>query len=102
MAADSFVGDGAGEEKVEGDFTVEVLIVTAIDNTHPAAADFFIDSVVGNLFSHEGSKQSTWPGMGSSPCYSPSMANHRPPPRSIRPKVPLFQHVSCDSHRPLH
>jgi hypothetical protein len=35
MAADSVVGDGPGEEKLEGDFAVEVLILAAIDNTHP-------------------------------------------------------------------
>jgi hypothetical protein len=64
MAADSFRRRCPGEEKLEGDFAVEVLMVAAIDDTHPAAADFFIDSVTRNT---RGSKQPTWPGMGSSP-----------------------------------
>jgi hypothetical protein len=52
--ASGFIGDGSGTEHLDGDFAIEVLVVGTIDRTHPAAADFLNDAVVGKLKSDEG------------------------------------------------
>lgn len=46
FSAGAIVGNGAGKENLEGNYTVEVFILGAVNDTHPAAADSLDDSVV--------------------------------------------------------
>jgi hypothetical protein len=44
--ANSFLGDGAGMEKLKSDVSIEVGIAGQINDTHPAAANLLKDTVV--------------------------------------------------------
>src|SRR5271157_4492270 len=49
MLAGTFIGDGASVQNFDGDFAAEVIVMGSENHTHPAAADFFDDAVVGEL-----------------------------------------------------
>ena len=44
--ANSFIGDGAGMEKLKSDVSIKVGIAGQINDTHPAAANLLKDTVV--------------------------------------------------------
>ena len=41
-----FVGEEPGRKNLQGDVAVELLVVGAIDFTHPACADFFDNAIM--------------------------------------------------------
>lgn len=49
MFASSFIGDGSRTQHLDGDFAVEVRVVSTEDHTHSPATDFLDNAVVGEL-----------------------------------------------------